>query len=242
MSTYGQLVYLVLDEAKGLSDDFTYTEDHIIFILDKYRALLLKQRYSDIRKEMPDSNYQALCLDLIEVPAISGIPCEGGNYLRSTVKVPELMQIGSVNITTRDYFQGEIAYVSKERMRYVGNNKYLKNMIYASIAPDKYLYFKSNNPQFLHLDKIQITGIFQDASQAAELVCDDSNEVCEIVDREFPLEEALIPTVMELTLKELLGAAYRPKDDTNNANDDLADIASFIRNHMKKDFRSQSDI
>ena len=31
MSTYRQLTYLVLDEIKGVSDDFTYTEDHIIF-------------------------------------------------------------------------------------------------------------------------------------------------------------------------------------------------------------------
>lgn len=57
MSTYRQLTYLVLDEIKGVSDDFTYTEDHIIFLLDKYRAFLLKQRYSDIKKQMPESNY-----------------------------------------------------------------------------------------------------------------------------------------------------------------------------------------
>ena len=50
MSTYRELVYLVLDELKGTSDDFTYTEDHIIFLLNKYRAFLLKQKYSDIRK------------------------------------------------------------------------------------------------------------------------------------------------------------------------------------------------
>ena len=35
MSTYRELVYLVLDELKGTSDDFTYTEDHIIFLLNK---------------------------------------------------------------------------------------------------------------------------------------------------------------------------------------------------------------
>ena len=57
MSTYRQLTYLVLDEIKGFSDDFTYTEDHIIFLLDKYRAFILKQRYSDIKKQIPESNY-----------------------------------------------------------------------------------------------------------------------------------------------------------------------------------------
>ena len=91
MSTYRQLTYLILDEAKGMSDDFTYTEDHLIFLIDKYRAFLLKQRYSDIKKQIPESNYQTICLDLIQVPAISGEPCEGGVYLRSEKEVPFLM-------------------------------------------------------------------------------------------------------------------------------------------------------
>ena len=91
MSTYRQLTYLVLDEAKGLSDDFTYTEDHIIFLLDTYRSFLLKQRYSDVKKVIPDSNYQNICLNLIEVPAISGEPCEVGTYLRSKQEIPFLM-------------------------------------------------------------------------------------------------------------------------------------------------------
>jgi hypothetical protein len=42
MTTYRELVYMVLDELKAKSDDFYYTEDHIIFLLDKYRAFLLK--------------------------------------------------------------------------------------------------------------------------------------------------------------------------------------------------------
>lgn len=35
MSTYAELVYMVLDEIKGMSDDFTFNEDHVIFLLDK---------------------------------------------------------------------------------------------------------------------------------------------------------------------------------------------------------------
>ena len=137
MSTYRQLTYLVLDELKGQSDDFTYTEDHIIFLLDKYRAFLLKQRYSDIKKQMPESNYQTLCLDLIQVPAISGDTCEGGMYLRSKDKIPNLMQLGSPRVTSTDYYQGDFNYVSRDRMRYVGDTKFFKNMIYNSIANDQ---------------------------------------------------------------------------------------------------------
>lgn len=220
MSTYKQLTYLVLDEAKGLSDDFSFTEDHIVFLLDKYRSFLLKQRYSDIKKQIPESNYQTLCLDLMQVPAISGEPCEGGTYLKSKEKIPFLMQIGNTKVTSVDYFQGEFNFVSRDRMRYVGHNKYLKNMIYVTIAPDQYLYFKSSNSNFLYLEKVKMTGIFQDASTAAQLDCNNVND-CDPLENTFPLEEALISPLIELTLKELLGSVYRPKDENNNASDDL---------------------
>lgn len=228
MSTYKELVYMVLDELKLYSDDAVYTEDHVMLLLDKYRTFLLKQRYSDIKKQIPESNYQTICLDLIEVPAISGEPCEGGTYLRSKEKVPFLMKIGTPRVYPIDYYQGEITYVSRERMRYVGYNKYLKNIIYASIGPDNYLYFKSFNPQYLYLEKVRMTGIFEDPKSALELQCPDENgdTTCDILDRTFPIEDSLVPPIIELVVKELLGAEYRPKDTENNSADDLSNVAT----------------
>lgn len=224
MSTFKELIYLVLDELKGMSDDFDFTEDHVHYLLTKYRAFLLKQRYSDIKKQIPESNYQTICLDLINVPAISGEPCTGGVYLRSKQKVPFLMQIGTPRVYPIDYYQGEITYVSRDRMRYVGYNKFLQNVIYCSIGPDNYLYFKSSNPQYLYLEKVKFTGIFQDSMQASDLQCPDNNgeTVCDPIDRTFPIEDALVPPLIELVVKELAGSAYKPDDEANNAKDDLS--------------------
>ena len=238
MSTYRELVYLVLDELKLVSDDSTFTEDHVVFLLNRYRTFLLKQRYSDIKKQIPDSNYQSICMDLIQVPAISGEPCEGGTYLRSSVKVPIPMQIGSPKVTPMDYYQGEITYVSRERMRYVGYNRFLPNIIYCSIGPDQYLYFKSFNPQYLYLEKVKFTGVFENAEKASELECGTS-DICDILDKEFPIEDSLISPLIELVLKELAGPAWKPQDDTNNASDDLANLANFIRRSTKNDVQQQ---
>lgn len=223
MSTYRELVYLILDELKGTSDDFTYTEEHIMFLLSTYRAFLLKQRYSDVKKQMPESNYQTICLDLIEVPAICGEPCEGGNYLRSANRIPFTMQIGAPRVYPIDYYQGDIAFVSRDRMRYVGYNRYLQNIIYCSIAPDGYLYFKSQNPQFLYLEKVKFSAIFQNALEASQLQCPDENgnKICDILDMEFPIEEALVAPLVELIVKELGNAVNNPDDEENNAKDDL---------------------
>lgn len=228
MSTYKELVYMCLDELKLYSDDALYTEEHIMFLLGKYRTFLIKQRYSDVKKQIPESNYQTICLDLIKVPAISGEPCEGGSYLRSKEKIPFLMKIGNPRVYPIDYYQGEITYISRDRMRYVGYNKYLQNIIYASLGPDNYLYFKSFNPQFLYLEKVRITGIFEDTLAASELQCPDENgdTVCDVLDREFPIENALIPPLIQLVVEELTKAEYKPEDKENNSDDDLSEVTS----------------
>ena len=237
--TYREIAYMCLDQLKVASDDSYYTIDHILFLISKIRALLLKQTYSNIKKEIPQSNYQTICLDLMQVPAITGEPCEGGTYLRSKEKVPSTMTIGTNIVYPIDFYQGtHITYVSRERMRYVGTNKWLKNVIYASKGPDGYLYFKSSNPQFLYLEKVRMTGIFEDPDKAAELECDSNNNLeCDVLDREFPLEEGLVASVIELVIKYLSGAVYRPKDQENDANDDLSDLVAFIRRNMKSEFQ-----
>lgn len=239
--TWRQITYMCLDQLKVASDDSYITLEHVLFLVSKIRALILKQRYSDIKKEIPQSNYQTICLDLIQVPAISGEPCEGGTYLRSKEKVPSTMSIGANTVYPVDFYQGtHITYVSRERMRYVGNNRWLKNIIYASKGPDSYLYFKSSNPQFLYLEKVNMTGIFEDPDKAAELECNsDGTKPCDVLDREFPLEEGLVSTVIELVVKYLSGAVYRPKDQENNSNDDLSDLVAFMRRNIKSNFQKQ---
>lgn len=238
--TYREIVYMVLDQLKVASDDSYMTVEHVLFLVSKIRAMILKQRYSDIKKEIPQSNYQTICLDLIQVPAIAGEPCEGGTYLRSKSKVPTTMTIGPNVIYPVDFYQGtHITYVSRERMRYVGDNKWLKNIIYASKGPDDYLYFKSSNPQFLYLENIKMTGIFEDPDKAVELECDSEDKQCDVLDRSFPLEEGLVPSVIELVVKYLSGAVYRPKDSANNANDELSDLVAFMRRNMKSNFQKQ---
>lgn len=225
--TYKELIYMCLDELKLISDDALFTEEHVLFLLNKYRIFLLKQRYSDIKKPIPESNYQTICLDLTQVPAITGDLCDGGFYLRSVQKIPHLMKIGNPQIFPIDYYQGNITYISRERMRYVGYNKYLRNIIYVSLGPDKYLYFKSINPQHLYLNKVRMIGVFEDTQEASNLQCsDDADAQCDIYDRIFPLEESLVPPLIELVVKELSGVEYRPNDENNNSKDDLSNVST----------------
>ena len=222
MATLKELTYMVLDELKLSSDDSYFNEEHVAFLIGKYRNFILRQQYKEVKKEIPESNYQTVCLKLIQVPAISGVPCEGGTFLRTEHRIPFLTTLSTPKIHVGGYYDSNVSYVSKERMQYVGHNKWLQNIIYASMGPDNYIYLTSSNPQFLYLDNIEITGIFEDPEKVDELNCGEDN-ICND-SRRYPLEEGLIPQVIELVVKELTIPKYSPEDTKNDSSDNLAEV------------------
>jgi len=42
----------------------------------------------------------------------------------------------------------------------------------------------------------------------------------------YPLEESLIPPVVDFIMKELLGANYRPQDKDNDSKESLSEVAT----------------
>lgn len=228
-----EIVYMVLDLAKAAtSDDSFWTEDHVIFLLKKYRSFLIKKEQekqratTDIASEF---EYQQICLDLEKVPAIDGEPCTGGYYLRTTKKIPKILEDNQPRVYPIDFYQGiNISYVPRDRMRYVGTNKFLQNIIYVSLGPDLHLYLNSSNPQFLYLKKLRMSAVFEDFDEMANYLCDDdgSSMTCDVMDEVFPIREYLVPTLMELAVKELTSAKYQPVDDKNNATDDMAKVST----------------
>lgn len=238
-------VYFILDAVHSVSEDSIINEDHVIFLMKKYRSFLIKKEQekekssTDVASEF---EYQQICLDLEKVEAIDGLPCEGGYYLRTTKAIPKILEGTTPRVYPIDYYSSpEITYISRDRMRFVGTNPYLKNIIWISVGPDLHLYLKSNNPQFLYLQKLRMNAIFEDFDDAAGLLCDDSGEstACDVLDASFPIRDYLVASMIELIEKEVLGVNYRPSDSRNNSADDLADLMSFIRRNTKSSLQQQ---
>ena len=227
-----ELIYSILDLCKAAtSDDSFFTEEHVLFLCKKYRSFLLKKEQEKEKGSdyvASEFEYQEICLDLEPIAALDGIPCSG-IYLRSTVKIPKILEGSQPKLYPTDYFQGlQINYVGRDRMRYVGSNPYLQNIVYCALGPDLHLYMNSSNPQFRYLRQLRMSALFEDFDEAAVYSCDssagsgDSTDSCDILDAEFPIREYLVPTLIELVVKELTGALYKPVDSHNNANDDLS--------------------
>lgn len=225
--TLRELVFMCMDEVKLNSDDSFYTEDHVVSLLNNYRSFVLKKELEKENKQLSSANGQTICLDLIEVRDEDN-PC-GESMLRTEQTIPNLVNDCKVSLYPVNYFEGDhIIYTTMERMRYTTYNKWTKNLIYAAKGPDNYLYLKSSNPQYLYLEKLRMKAIFEDFESAAKYACDESGEElqCDILDMKFPIENALVPIVIELVVKELIGVKYQPRDTQNNAADDASNPIS----------------
>lgn len=241
MYTYNHVVYMILDYLKIASDDAYYTHDHVIFLLNKYRAYVLKNKYDNSSDTPSDTNYQTMHIELEEKDRIEGQGCSG-SYLVSKGTLPDSLDIGSPMFAGKDLFQGDISFVTPIRFKYVGFNKWMRNITYATFEGGK-VYMKSCNPLAYYLKEGTYRDIFTDPLEAAALSgeydVDDNGELCDPLEVEFPLEDNLLPLVMQYVVKELSGASYKPRDTENNADDDLSKLAAFIRSYVKSPLRQQ---
>lgn len=229
MTKYKEIVYMVMDRLKLSSDDSSITEEHVLYLAKKFRPFILKQRYADIRKNIGRANYQDICFNLIQVPDIPNDVCMDNNYLRSDIKIPKLMSISEPIVYPLTFmYNFNICYTSNERFSFVGNSKYYRNIIYYTIGPDNYLYLKSPNPLFMNMEKLRMSGIFEDSEEAESMSCDKEGKSieCDIMDRDFPIEDSLVTSLIDLIVQSLGSTLYKPEDTQNNANDDITDIAN----------------
>lgn len=222
--TLREIVYMIMDELKLLSDDSSFNEDHIKFLVDKYRAFVLKQMYGKGNTmEIPESNYQTIKLALVQSKAIESLD-DSRVYLKSKEEIPGTIFPGNYKIFTEDYNNYKISIIPTERFKFTGFNKWTKNIIYGAII-NNHIYLKSNNPQFIYLEEIYYKGVLENCNSD--------------LDEEYPLEASLVPTLIQSVVQELAPRTIQPEDSFNNANDDKANLARYLASNTKSDLAKQ---
>lgn len=206
--TYRELVYMCLDEIKLASDDSYITEDHILFLISKYRAFLLRQKYDKINLPASESNYQKIKVSQDSIiPDVMGIA-------KPRVYVGE----GAAKVS--------YTFVTPHRFEFVSNNRILRPVSYCTINDENKLEFKAAPPS---ATTINVYAIFGDCVEVSKI-----NTEGDILDEICPIEEELVSGVQELVVKDALGIAYRPTDFINNAADDISKIGMAAGNSKKQ--------
>lgn len=251
MSTFREVVYMILDNNK-LSNDDSYVEpEHVLYLISRLRAYLLTSKYQQMKSQISNSNFQTLKLEL--EPAEQFCGCNTDMYMvKSKATVPNLLLLhnyeGMTSISPTGAFgcSAPFNYVNNIRFGVVGHNKWVKDQVYATISPDNYLYIKSNNSDILEMESVQVTSIFEDAEKAAQIIAaanDDPcnpNTTCDVMDMQFPLEEGLIGLLLDNATNAVYGILSKSKDDKNSAADETNNIMQYINSMLKDRYRQNT--
>lgn len=219
--TQRDIVYLIMDELRNSTDDVFFEERHIMAYMSKYRAFLLKQKYADLRKTILQANYSVVCLDLERAEGMFDL-CGTSPYMRTVEPVLDDIGVGTQTVSsTSDFFDIHFSFVEPSRFKYVGHNKWTRNFIYVTMGPDGRLYFSGGNNMLFNMKSIMYSYVGSDLEFIANHTCsDNSEEICEYIDTKFPLEDSLVPNLIQLIVSELRYPKEQPVDENNNARDD----------------------
>ncbi len=223
MQTYRSMIYMVFDELKINSDDSVWETDHVVFLLNKYRAFLLKQRYKDLKKDVPFQAYQQLLVEMGDSTILGT-----ASLSKSKKTIPNIINFNGIELEssvspvlngTVNNFTYDFNLITIDRFKYIGINKWIKNCIYCAFDYSKYLLMKSSSDVTLPSEAI-VNAVLDDPRDIINFM-DEKDIPEDLIDLPFPIEEAQVTPILELVIKELGTANYLPEDGLNNAKDDF---------------------
>lgn len=210
------------------SDDVRLEDRHIYNKMITVRSKLISQEAKK-RQKINQWNYQTInCIELIKAP-VHECPCLpplGCEILRSKFPIPKPLTdlsthlIQSVTTIDGSVVFSEIGWIEK---KYKSANKFTAN------KPDYYI--KNNYLYITHkngLRVITLTGLFDNPLEVEKYQsycpgeCVDCYECQSVLEKEFPMDNDLIDTLIDMCKQELIEQfSQMTEDKTNNSADNI---------------------
>lgn len=214
-------IYDIIETLKLHSDDSDVTYEHISFLIDDVRSLLLRQKYDTIGSIIPMKVRQTIYMDLALVD--DNVFMSTDKILSSTTTLPKLVE----SFNFMKYFRvdtgGEntfrVHYVPIERFPYVGFNNLLKDLIYVTIGQDHKLIFKGYSSKHRLLENVRVFAIFENPEEAWKVSSTYDNTKNFNSDIEYPIDLDMWVTMKEIIIKQLGLILQNPGDKNNNADE-----------------------
>lgn len=211
--------------SKGVpSDDSRLSPRQVFNKMVTVRARLLVQK-ANKRQKISQWSYQTLtCVEMVKAQPYECpcVPPAGCGIYKSKYPIPEpIAGINNHLIQNITSLDGATRYseTSWEEKKYKSGNRYTSN------NPD---FFFRDNYLYITADKmfnkiIPVTGLFNDPIEIWNFkdACNESAENClSYMDREFPLDEDSVDTMVRLIKEELLSPFLQMREDrTSNTAD-----------------------
>lgn len=228
MATRAEMIFSVKELLKEHTDDSLLSDEHILFQIKAYRAMLLRQLYSDRAKEYDDAAKQTFCADMVLTdPGICGINT-GCFILRSEEKIPGLLSVKGRSALTRvgPPIIGMPGYelTTPDRVGACMDDPYSGA---TAFIMDDYLYMVGRGVATKLIKCISVTGIFEDPEKLEYLnscdSCGTNQPVkCYNDDSELPMPSHMIQNIIQMVVKDF-AQVERLEDHRDRDNDSSPD-------------------
>lgn len=219
-----------LDEALNINNsDSVFSSLYYTDLINEQRSLFIRNEYNKERQIDPNIQQEIPCMEveLVEPHGCCASIPVGCKILRTKERIPNtiefhhskaLTSVGPVIIT-----QKRFTLIDYSRVPYVGEGRTTRNTIYAFMY-DGYVYIFSKDTSSIALIKsIAVRGVFEDPTALADLINCSNGNSCWSPNDPYPMNQWMWAYVKPQVMQQLMMKRQIPEDDTNNAQDDLAD-------------------
>lgn len=228
--TENDIIYDVMELARGnqIIDDTDLDGRQIMFIANNQRALWLRNEYNKPGRQIDHNVEQDLgCVKLIPVDSAeccdASIPL-GCIVLRTENKIPNTIEFHHNTAITRvgpiSKIDVPFSFIPYHRAQFAGSDKYAPSMVQAFLL-NNYIYLITPTIQSQFLEYINVRGIFETPSDAANFSNCDGTSCYDKATSKYPLNAWTYAYFKEQILRELGMALQVPKDSAGDSQENL---------------------
>ena len=224
-----ELVYDVRESLNQTVKDSDFSDEYVAYLINVYRAEILKNELNDFQRLPNIVNIQSFCLEMEQISKYDcNIDIECGTILRSKQPIPSLLKthIGSsiTSIRPTDISAKPFQYITESRLSFINGSKF-GNSIYYFIGSDQHVYLVSKSDTHKLIKCINVSGIFANPLELEEYKnccnCEEDNNQCfDILESDYPISADQVATIITLIAQRLISKLQIPTDNTNDAAND----------------------
>jgi hypothetical protein len=220
MATGYELIYDIRGRLGLNSDDSRFSNEYILFQVEKARAALIKRNFGKSYRQIPSSLIQPIEMEL---EMVSDNDFSNLDAIIQTVDpLPTLIESAVLNMNMAfdggSYTDLKFILVDKERFPYVGKERYFPNLIYCTIGYDYRLKFKSQFNKYRLLSKVR-GGVIAMHPEDAWKYHPDYDTNVDFLTQEYPLDSETLFELSNIITNQLAPTLGIPLDKINNADE-----------------------
>ena len=210
-------IYDIRENLKLLNIDSDTTDRHIVFLMNLFRAVIIRQFFTNNPGEHRDMLTQTLYMEL-ELVDKSRFPLYDtidSTLLATKLALPNIIGqqlYKEIEVRTIERIGAEVEILHKDRVSEVLYAP--KNFIYGFREDDGKLYLFGNSPMYKNLTQITVTAVLEDPESI--LTIHSSNDDLDI----YPITSHLWVTVKGMVVEHISKEMSVPKDLVNDNRDE----------------------